>query len=346
VDNELFVMVLALGCGAILWWGCVRLPRADRQIIASVPIGQTVPGLWAGLNLTYYGLILATAQCIAVTLFCILMGSLGYPPWMIGLPAGVMLMICIPASKIVARLVEKKKNTFTVGGASFVGFIVSPFILSGINAGGFVSIPVLPFLAALAVSYAIGEGIGRLGCISFGCCYGKPLGTCPPSIARLFSRFHFRFSGRLKKAAYEGGFDNVPLVPVQALTSVFYFIAGLLSTYLFLNGHYRLSFLAAVLVTQSWRFASEFLRSDHRGGGRLSIYQFMSVAMIAYSFFIVSFLHSATVLPQSVSLGLKNVATLPFFIAIEMLWAKMFFYVGKSKVTGSDILLYVRKDRI
>ncbi len=346
VGNELFVIVLALGCSAILWWGCVRLQRADRQIIASVPIRQTVPGLWAGLNLTYYGLILATAQCVAVTLFCILMGSFGYPLWMIGLPAGLMLVICVPASKIIARLVEKKKDTFTVGGASFVGFVVSPFIVSGINASGFVSIPVLPFLAALAVSYAIGEGIGRLGCISFGCCYGKPLGMCHPTVAWLFRRFHFTFSGQLKKAAYEGGLDDVPLVPVQAITSAIYCIAGLLSTYLFLNGHYRLSFLTAVLITQLWRFASEFLRSDHRGGGRLSIYQLMSVAMIAYSLFIVSFFHSATVLPQPVVLGLKNVATLPFFITIEMLWAMMFFFVGKSRVTGSDILLYVRNDRI
>lgn len=346
MSNEVFVIILAIGCGSVLWWGSVRLPRADRQIVASIPLRETVRGLWTGVNLTYYGLLLATAQCVAVTLFCILMGSFGRPLWVIGLPAGLMLVICLPASKIVARLVEKKKNTFTVGGASFAGFVVAPFIAWGFNAGGFASIPVLPFLAALAVSYAIGEGIGRLGCISFGCCYGKPLGSCHPIVARLFSRLHLRFSGELKKAAYEGGFDEVPLVPVQAMTSALYCIAGLLSTYLFLNGHYRLSFLTAVVITQAWRFISEFLRSDHRGQGRLSIYQLMSMAMIAYAICVISFFHPATVTPQPVVVGLRSIATLPFFISIETLWIVVFLFVGKSKVTGSDILLYVRRDSI
>lgn len=345
--NELFVVVLAILCSAVLWWGCVSLPPAGRQVLACVPIRQTYPGLWTGVNLTWYGLILATAQCVSVTLFCILMGSLGYPLWMIGLPAALMLMVCIPASKIVARLVEKKKNTFTVGGASFVGFVVSPFIVSGINEVKFIVIPVLPFLAALAASYAIGEGIGRLGCISFGCCYGKPLDACPPFIARLFKRFHFRFSGLLKKAAYEGGFDSVPLAPVQALTSALCFIAGILSTYLFLNGHYRLSFLTAVLITQLWRFVSEFLRSDHRGRGRISAYQFMSLAVATLSFLIVLCFKTALSAPVPImSKGLGAIAAVPYIIFIEALWIIIFLFLGRSTVTGSMLSLFVRRDKI
>lgn len=351
MGNELFVVALAGAYSAVLWWGCVRLPRADRQILACVPIRQTSGGLWMGINLTYYGLILATAQCAAVTLFCILMGSLGYPLWIIALPAAVMIGICVAASRIIARIVEKKKDTFTVGGASFAGLILSPFVLSGINAAGFASISAMPFLAALAASYAVGEGIGRLGCISFGCCYGKPLDSCHPYISRLFRHFHFTFCGGLKKAAYEGGLDNVPVVPVQAVTSVLSFAAGLLSTYLFLKGLYSLSLLTAVLITQLWRFASEFLRSDHRGAGRISAYQYMSLGMAITSVVIVLCCKagSAAPIPQAgagLSKGLGIISTAPYVIFIEALWVVIFLFTGRSTVTGSKLSLFLHRDRI
>ncbi len=349
--NELFVVALAGAYSAVLWWGCVRLPRADRQILACVPVRQTSEGLWVGINLTYYGLILATAQCVAVTLFCILMGSLGYPLWTIALPAAVMIGICLAASRIIARIVEKKKNTFTVGGASFAGLILSPFVLSGINAAGFASIPAMPFVAALAASYAVGEGIGRLGCMSFGCCYGKSLDSCHPYIARLFRHFHFTFCGGLKKAAYEGGLDSVPVVPVQAITSALSFTAGLLSTYLLLNGRHSLSLLTAVLITQLWRFTSEFLRSDHRGAGKISAYQYMSLAMAITSILIVICFEPgpAAAIPQAgagIPKGLGIISTAPYIIFIEVLWAVIFLFVGKSTVTGSKLSLFLYRDRI
>ena len=58
--------------------------------------------------------------------------------------------------------------------------------LPGLDDG---SLPVLPTLAALAVGYAFGEGIGRLACISYGCCYGKPLRTCGPRVKKIFRLF-------------------------------------------------------------------------------------------------------------------------------------------------------------
>ena len=41
-------------------------------------------------------------------------------------------------------------------------------------------------LAALAIGYILGEGLGRLACLSFGCCYGKPLDQCGKVVSILF----------------------------------------------------------------------------------------------------------------------------------------------------------------
>ncbi len=40
-------------------------------------------------------------------------------------------------------------------------------------------IPVRPVLATIVAAHALGEGSGRLACISFGCCYGRPLDQLP-----------------------------------------------------------------------------------------------------------------------------------------------------------------------
>lgn len=346
MSNGTFILFVAVACGAALWWGSARLSRADRQIIACVPVLQRSDTLWAGINFTYYGAILATAQCVAVTLFCILMGSLGCPLGAMIPPAVAIIGICVPAARFIARLVEKKTDTFTVGGASFAGFIAAPLIISGFDAVG-LSIPVMPTLAALSAAYAIGEGLGRLGCISFGCCYGKPIDRCPPCLARIFNLFPMRFSGRLKKAAYENGLDGVPVVPVQTLTSSICIAAGLLSAYLFLDGRFDASFLVALLVTQVWRFLSEFLRYDHRDDARVSAYQFMSLIMAACSFLLVFLLGKTHSLPApALSNGFAAVSSVSYIVFIEALWAVIFLILGKSTVTGSELYLYVRRDRI
>ena len=62
--------------------------------------------------------------------------------------------------------------------------------------------PMLETMGAIFIAYAFGEGIGRLACISFGCCYGKPLSECNPLIERIFQRWNFAFQGKTKKIAY------------------------------------------------------------------------------------------------------------------------------------------------
>jgi len=95
-------------------------------------------------------------------MFLLLMGSIAVP-WNISLVVTVIVLaVCTPLSSIIARLVEGKKFTLTVGGAVFGGLLISPWIVHLLNmqAGTFLgyTVPVLPTMAAMAIAYGVGEG--------------------------------------------------------------------------------------------------------------------------------------------------------------------------------------------
>ena len=291
-------------------------------------------------------MLTASAQVFAVSTMLILMGALRCT-WTKTLFFVVILLgVCVPASRLMARIVEKKTNTFTVGGASFIGMLSAPFILSAVNMTGFYTIPVIPFLAAMAISYAFGEGIGRLACISFGCCYGKPLSRCSPFVRRLFSKTGFVFSGKTKKISYESGLDGQKVIPVQALTSVVYLSTGLVAMLFFLSASYARALIIAICCTQLWRFVSELCRADFRGEGRLSAYQIMSLLLVCYPFVITAFFPPGQTFIPDIMLGLKEIINPLLILCLQSIWMIIFFYLGKSKVTGATISFYVYKDRI
>lgn len=179
--NELFIIVLTVLCTLYLRWGFRVLPLEGWQILASLPVRKIGPDTWDGINLTYYGLLSATAYLVSIASMIILMGSLGVPDVHIAFLAMTILAICLPASPIIARLVEKKPFTLTVGGASFVGILLAPWIIWGaytILKYKDAKFLVMPSLTAMVIAYTFGEGLGRLACISFGCCYGKSLDDC------------------------------------------------------------------------------------------------------------------------------------------------------------------------
>lgn len=109
---------------------CLKyLPGERWQILATVPMKRVGDCSWHGINLTWYGFILATAVVAASLLFLVLMVSLQIPVWESVVVVLILLAICLPASKQVARIVEKKKHTLTVGGASFIGLLAAPLVL-------------------------------------------------------------------------------------------------------------------------------------------------------------------------------------------------------------------------
>jgi prolipoprotein diacylglyceryltransferase len=248
-------------------------------------------------------------------------------------------------------VVEKKKGTLTVGGAVFAGILISPPLVLLINRvfEPVMATPLHPLilLSAVSIAYAFGEGLGRLACISFGCCYGKPLDQCPPVLKTLFSRFYLVFNGPLKKITYASGYDGQKVVPVQIITAALYTGTGLAGTALFLIGWYRTAFLVTLAVTQIWRFVSEFLRADFRGGRRITAYQIMALVTLGFAGAL------ALGLPVDRNLPLPRLHEAAFalwtpwmVLFAQAIWTAAFLHTGKSVVTGSRIVFHVEKTRV
>jgi hypothetical protein len=251
-----------------------------------------------------------------------------------------ILAIGMPASVLIALWVEGKANTFTVGGASFAVLVAAPWVVEFINGNlgirmGF-DAPVLSAMAAMSVAYAIGEGIGRLACISFGCCYGKPLSECNPMLKKVFTRRSFIFSGETKKIAYAHHLDGREVIPIQAVTAVLLTVTGVAGCYGFLKGFHVAAFYGTLIVTQVWRVLSEFFRADFRGNNRISAYQVMSLLSIFYALLILALFPSAGAEAPAPDITAGMIG----------LWDPAFIHTGRSRVTGSTIRLHVVKENI
>lgn len=348
--DEFFIIIVSLVLVLIFWWAFQRLPDERWQIIACLPYLRLSDGRWRGWNLTWYGFFNAVAVVFAVCVFLILAGSISTP-----LIASLSLFIllfatCLPAAKMMAFLIEKKQNTFTIGGASFIGIFAAPWIiaLTNITAGKGVDFNITPInaLAAMSIAYTLGEGIGRLACISFGCCYGKPLTECSPLINKIFQKHNFIFSGETKKIAYAHELDGQKVIPIQALTAVIYSLTGLAGCYLFLKGFTTAAFVLTLLVTQLWRILSEFLRADYRGTGKISVYQIMASIACLYGLFIAYLFYSTPISIPDLALGFTAIWNPAVLISLPALWIAVFFYLGKSRVTSSLIEIHVLKKNI
>jgi len=349
------ITAMTLFCAVILltayfWWGFKKLPGEGWQIVASVPASRTEQGLWRGINFTWYGLLTANAYLVAVAVLLVLLGAVGVPPLGTAILAAAMLCCCVPASRLVARVVEKKAHTFTVGGAVFVGILITPFVITVINrtvgAALAFHFPVISAYAAIAIAYAFGEGLGRMACISFGCCYGKPLSSSSELLRRLFAGRGFVFSGSTKKIAYAGGLEATEVIPIQAVTAVLYSFCGLISAGLYLSSHHAGAFLLATITTQGWRSFSETLRADYRGDGKISAYQIMGVIGVVYAIAVSLYLAQPPSGQPDLSVGLISLWNPALILFLQGIWILIFLYTGRSTVTGATLSFHVHQDRI
>lgn len=348
--NEIFTLILVTAIALLFTWAFRTLPKEDWQILACLPYRQEPDGNWLGKNLTYYGFFSAVAYVFAVIMFLIMMSSLSIPLTGTISVVVIILTVCILAARLIARLVEKKPHTFSVGAASFTGILIGPPAIWAVNASlgkwlGF-SIPILNVMAAVFIAYAFGEGIGRLACISFGCCYGKPLADCHSLIKKIFRKHNFVFYGKTKKIAYAHQLDGQEVIPIQALTAVLYCGTGLLSFYLFLKGFSFSALIITLIVTQGWRFASEFLRADYRGNSRISAYQIMTLIAVGYTFIVAALIKQpASGLPDLLP-GIQSLWNPGIIIFLAALWIFVFVFVGRSRVTGSSLNIHVIQKNI
>src|SRR5262245_6810870 len=131
--NFVFLAALITFFSTLFYWAFRNLPAENWQIMAAVPFQRREDGTWAGVNLTYYGFFNASACVFSCATLITLMGSVGVPIVTTLSITSVLLLICLPAAKIVARIVERKSATFTVGGASFVGIVLLPWIIQLFN---------------------------------------------------------------------------------------------------------------------------------------------------------------------------------------------------------------------
>jgi prolipoprotein diacylglyceryltransferase len=341
---------MALSLALSFAWSFRHLPRERWQILASLPRELEADGGWRGVNLTYYGVFNAVGMASGVAVAVFLPGTVGLPLAYLAGCVLAFLVVVLPASKLLNRLVEGHWHGFTVGGGSFAGMAAGPWVIWGISrltlppADAVSAVPYV--LGALAAAYALGEGIGRLACISFGCCYGRPLADCPAWIRKLFRSRTFVFEGRLKKASYAHGYEGQRLVPVQALTAVISSLAGLAGVALFLAGRPVAAFVLAMVATQVWRFLSEFLRADYRGAGRISAYQWMALAGAVFTVLFGLLWPAAPRIAPDVARGLALLWTPGAILLIETVAVFVFVRMGVSTVTTSHIAMDLRQDRV
>lgn len=350
MTNGTFILGLAISCSLMVVWACKTLPAESWQIFAAIPIAKDAEGHWRGINFTYYGLLTANAAIVSVALLFIFMTALRIPlPGVLALIV-TELALCLPSAKLIARIVEKKECTFTVAGAFFVGLVTMPWAIALVNwaAGDWFGfpVPITPTMAAICIAYAFGEGLGRLACISFGCCYGKPLSHLPLVVQRIFDRWHFVFSGKTKKIAYASGLEGERVLPVQAITAVLYLLTGLTTAILFLRADYTTALIITVSITQGWRVVSEMFRADYRGTGRISTYQTMGLLSIPYAIWLPTLFPSFSPSPPNITLGFQSLWNPWVVLFLQGLWCTLFVFFGKSMVTGSAISFHLHEDRI
>lgn len=341
-----YVLIVCFGAllFAFIAWGGRTLPAERWQMLASVPLTRNAEGLWQGLNLTWYGFLSALAYTLATAVAVVLLGSVGMGLSGLALMVAGMLGLCIPAAKIVARLVEGKPNTLSVGGAVFVGILIAPAVAWGVvtltGSGA-----VLPALAALAVAYAVGEGVGRMACLSFGCCYGRPVDAVPEPWRGMFRRWNIVFHGQTKKAAYAHDLCGRELVPVQLMTAYLSCASACLGMMFFAAGAFSWAMIAPLVATQVWRVLSEFFRADYRGEQKISAYQIMAAAGALYGLAPALTL-SAPGVAADLTQGLAALWSVPVLLLLQGVFVLVFLYTGRSSVTGSQVRFFVKEGEI
>ena len=347
---EIIVGILTFASSGLLIWAFRELPAERWQFVATIPLHRHADGHWTGLNLTLYGALTALGYVVAITMMIVMSAAVGVAmPPLIGLVA-VLLLLIVPSSRWVAAMVEGKQHTFTVAGAVFIAALVCPIAVLVCNYAlqrlGNEPMPTLPLFAAMAIAYTFGEGIGRVACISFGCCYGKPVSMTSGFWRHLFTKLHFVFEGQTKKIAYESQLDGIPVIPIQALTSTLYVSAALIGFWLFMYGWYTTALIMTLAVSQLWRLYSELLRADYRGGKAISPYQLMAIATLLIGVAYGLYFRGSFANVPDIARGLSAVWAPGPMMALQLMGLIIFFYTGRSEVTGSRMQIHVCHDKI
>lgn len=343
---------LALALGTFFLFMSRSLACPGRQFIATMPRGDISQDGIRGTNLTTYGALIAMGLMAGATLMVFLLGTTAMPMIPAGITCVSVLSAALISARTMAKIIERKRFTFTVGGAFAVCLAIAPWLAACIRslwiASGGSAYPLIVLLTALALAYVLGEAIGRLACLSFGCCYGRPLADLPPRFQRLFRDWPAVFTSPTHKAVYESGFRNEPLIPVQLIAAAGNGVLATIGLFLFLETHYKAAFLTTAAGTQLLRFGLEYLRADYRGAmKKVSPYQILSLSGIPYVILVAMILDKPAATPCPVlSAGAAALWTPAAILLIQGIGLVACFYFGISRVTTSTINFGVRNDRV
>lgn len=342
---EISVLLLAAMGYFVFRWGFRNLRSEGWQIAMAIPArtNGAEGRFWPAVNFTTYGVISSIAYGLSTCVFVFLVGAMAQPLRPAALFVTLLLLVGVPASKWVARWVEGMAG-HTIGGAVFA-VLVAAIPAMGLTqwiAKAFAWPTFDPgvIMAAACIAYALGEAIGRLACLSFGCCYGRPIAQCTSLQKALYSRMTETYRGRFKKIAYAGGLNDHPVIAVQSIACALLFGVFLLSLWLFWKGLIAASIVAALGLSQLWRLYSEQLRADFRGRDGFTVYQGMALAGALLSLVFASvFASMNTTLAPSALLGWHAVTQVEVIVLCELLAVLILFYMGRSSVTSSRLEL-------
>jgi hypothetical protein len=136
-----------------------------------------------------------------------------------------LLGACVPAAKILARVIEGKANTLTIGGASMFGLFLAPWIVAAMNTvfhgdggGGHIAAARRVGDCRDCVCVRGGDGasgLSQLRLLLWSASESESSLACPNCLRSIMRCL----SAETRKAAYERNLEAVPLVPIQAMTA-------------------------------------------------------------------------------------------------------------------------------
>lgn len=181
------------------------------------------------------------------------------------------------------------------GGLVFYGGLAGG-ILAILGCIRFYRLPLWTLLDIGAAAIALGHGLGRLGCFSAGCCYGR-ITDLPWAVTFTDPR------------CLAGDVLNHPVHPTQLYS--FFFLMGLAGFLAWIQGRVRFpgQGAAAYLVLYGlFRFGVEFLRSDPRGtfsvlGTTLATSQWISLASVVVGVIIYIYLSRRSPQPPGIEVS-------------------------------------------
>lgn len=231
-----------------------------------------IPGL--GIPVATYGVLLAIGFMLALWTAARLAERDGLPKARIYDLGLYILAAALIGGKLLMLVTDPSAEALSFdflrsGGVFYGGFIaalvVSVFLMRRYK------LPWRLTADAFAPGIALGHAIGRLGCFSAGCCYGKPTDS--------WLGVHFT------ERAHEltGVPIDTALVPTQLIEAIAnFFIFGIL---LWLHKRRRFNgqiIYAYLMVYSVMRFTIEFWRDDERGWVLgISTSQFISIILFA-----------------------------------------------------------------